>query len=85
MLAGCDLADNPFEVFGTVHVDTRADLVVDAAIDFHVGHQSMVDFFPLLCVHEKFHVGKPPVIAIFVFLRPLNDIAEFDKGHATPE
>ena len=63
MFARCDLADNPLEVCRTLHVDTRADLVTDAAVEFHVGDQSMVDVVPLLCVHEEFHVGSPPVIA----------------------
>ena len=85
MLAGCDLADHPLEVRGTVHEDTRVDLVTDAAVDFHVGHHHMVDVVPFLCVHEEFHVGNPPVIAFWVLTGPLNDVGELDKGHATPE
>ena len=85
MLARCDLADNPLDVCGTVHVDTRADSVTDEAVDFHVGDQSMVDVVPLLCVHEEFHVRKPPVIAFWMLPWPVKDVGELDKGHATPE
>ena len=84
MFARCDLADNPLEVCRTLHVDTRADLVTDAAVEFHVGDQSMVDVVPLLCVHEEFHVGNPPVIAFWMLPWPVKDVGELDKGHATP-
>lgn len=80
MLARCDLADNPLDVFMAMHVDTRANLVALHAMDFHVSHLHMV---PILCVQEEVQLGEPVVKTIGLLLELETDIGELDRGYTT--